>query len=201
MQCPTCQKEFKRLKMHQRLAHPTEEVEMGIEDKAKAFGIDLEEAMKLAEPLIASAVAKTLGEMKLGEVIDKAVGDRVSQVEKRLSQQITGVVETIKQIPASQTVESTQVLPGQQSSRLQDTVVAALAQKVLGGGDSDSFDKFFDRMIKMQQMSAIMFNNPFEQASRMLTNFMTAGSRAGMTKEEIMGGLGDLAKPPEKPKL
>ena len=164
-----------------------------LEHLAEMAGIKLDDIAKLLEPMIANSVAKTLNEMKLADVISSTIEAKVKERTDAIS---TEVKTALEQIPAAQ-----QAGQGQpQGSSLQQTILASIAQKVIGGGDSgDSMDKFLDRMMKFQQMGAMMYQNPMAQAAQMIMNMMKVSLGMGLTTKQVVEGVGALVEPTKQP--
>ena len=175
--CPECGKlNVKSLKSHYRVSHPDLEVpdlrnlpspgsappeevapqvlvdesqeqpqKPNLIEKLKVFGIDPNEIMAVLSPLVEASVVKTLEKMQLGEVINK----RMADIEAKLSGEVASLTEVIKQVPAQGNGQPQNGRP--QNTQLRDTILASIAQKIIGG---NSGDNSLDQLTKMLDLAA-----------------------------------------------
>jgi len=94
-------------------------------------------------------VVKTLEKMQLGEAINK----KMAEIETRLSQQIT--TPATSPLPPSNS--------NTQNTQLRDTILANLAQKLIGGDSPSSFEQM-TKMLDMARAVSNAFNKPVMEA-------------------------------------
>jgi len=98
---------------------------------------------------VEQTVLKTLEKMQLGEAINK----KMAEIETRLSQQIT--TPATSPLPPSN--------GNTQNTQLRDTILANLAQKLIGGDSPSSFEQM-TKMLDMARAVADAFNKPVMEA-------------------------------------
>ncbi len=169
-----------------------------LENVAKAAGFDLGAILKFAEPLISQAVAKTLQEMKLTETLTTAIDKAVKQKTDAIEAQVTAAIAHFTQQPApAPTLGPT----APQGGGISDTLIAAIAQNVLGGGGGGikGLKEMFEGMKGFMDMTASLYQIPRLNAQKEIIDIMKAGYAIGLeTKQVIEGaekGLAGLTKP------
>ena len=173
VECSQCHKRVKNLKLHFRNSHPdllkdafgesakpqseakspseTQEQprQPDLLERLRAFGVEPEQIMAILSPLVETSVVKTLEKMQLGEAINK----KMAEIETRLSQQIT--TPATSPLPPSN--------GNTQNTQLRDTILANLAQKLIGGDSPSSFEQM-TKMLDMARAVADAFNKPVMEA-------------------------------------
>lgn len=164
--------------------------EKKLEDLIAGLGLDPTEIFKLLEPVVAKSIASTLHEMKLPDLIATTIDEKVKERTDALGAEVKTALDALRDRlqPAQPGGEQQQIHP------LAQTVLSALLQRS-GGGDSD--DKFFDRMFRMQELSARMYQNPLAQAASMLSTMMRTAYSMGLEPQQVMKGLEEIGKPPQ----
>jgi len=164
-----------------------------LEEQATSAGIDIVEVLKLAEPIIAQSVAKTINEMKLPDLISQTIEARVKERTDAIGAEVK---EAVAQMQAAQPAQ--QPDQPQQPNQLQQMILATLAQKFIGDS-TDSMDKFLEKMMKFQQVGAMMYQNPLAQAATMLTTMMKTAYSMGLEPQQVVKGMENLAIPNQPP--
>ena len=173
VECSQCHKRVKNLKLHFRDSHPdllkdafgesakpqseakspsgTQEQprQPDLLERLRAFGVEPEQIMAILSPLVETSVVKTLEKMQLGEAINK----KMAEIETRLSQQIT--TPATSPLPPSN--------GNTQNTQLRDTILANLAQKLIGGDSPSSFEQM-TKMLDMARAVSDAFNKPVMEA-------------------------------------
>ena len=167
VECSQCHKRVKNLKLHFRNSHPElfkdafgesakpqseakpQPQQPDVLEKLRAFGIEPEQVMAILSPLVETSVVKTLEKMQLGEAINK----KMAEIETRLSQQIT--TPATSPLPPSN--------GNTQNTQLRDTILANLAQKLIGGDSPSSFEQM-TKMLGMARAVSDAFNKPVMEA-------------------------------------
>lgn len=173
VECSQCHKRVKNLKLHFRNSHPdllkdafgesakpqseakspsgTQEQprQPDLLERLRAFGVEPEQIMAILSPLVETSVVKTLEKMQLGEAINK----KMAEIETRLSQQIT--TPATSPLPPSN--------GNTQNTQLRDTILANLAQKLIGGDSPSSFEQM-TKMLDMARAVSDAFNKPVMEA-------------------------------------
>jgi len=212
-ECPICGKPgLKSVKSHINMAHPdNKDPAGGATDRESGAAGDIEkeepsaddeEISRSADAIIVARVNKLLSEMDLSGAIDKAVGARVAQAEEKLSKQVDAVASAIQQNQTASDATAAKAVPGG-AGTLQDTILAALATKLIGGNSGGSdFASFLKTMQSFQEASAALYQGPRIQAQREIIDIMKAGYGLGLSTEQVIGGaekgIESIAKP--KPK-
>jgi len=182
--CPAegCGKKIKSLKSHYRSSHPdldvpdmrdlkpvlkpepvvqiteeeakTEESSIeqtkqsdSMEEKLRMLGVDSAQVDAFFE----SCVIKVLEKMQLGEAINKRFGE----VEAKLSQEIKTTLEKLQTVTTQPSGDNQP-----QNTQLRDTILATLAQKLIGGGSSDSGMEQITKVLNLAQAVSDAVNNP-----------------------------------------
>ena len=187
------------------------ETKQTLAEQAADAGIDLKEVAQLLQPLIdlsvaktiepmmAQSVAKTLNDMKLGDIITSTIEEKVKARTDAIGAEVKTLLEQIKASQQQQAVQ-TQAEPAQQGNPTTNAILAAIAQKVIGGGGGDggdALDKALDRMLKLQAVGATMYQNPLAQAITMLTTMMKTAYSMGLEPKQVMEGMEKLGEPPK----
>ena len=171
--CPACGKRIKSLRSHYRASHPDLDVpdlrnpgpapepeppqEQAAEtpsdflQKLKAFGINPNDIMVALGPLVETSVVQTLEKMQLGEFINKRFGE----VEAKLLQEIKTTLEKLQTVTTQPSGDNQP-----QNTQLRDTILATLAQKLIGGGSSDSGMEQITKVLNLAQAVSDAVNNP-----------------------------------------
>ena len=179
VECSQCHKRVKNLKLHFRNSHPdllkdafaesaksqseTQEQpqQPDLLEKLRAFGIEPERVMAILSLLVQTSVVETLEKMQLGEAINK----KMAEIETRLSQQIKTIPE-----PAQQAASSPPPSDGNtQDTKLRDTILAGIAQKLVGGdsGGAGSLAKQLEQLTGLMDFTrkiADTFYSPIQEA-------------------------------------
>ena len=173
--CPAegCGKKIKSLKAHYHASHPDLDVpdlrnpgpapepeppqEQATEtpsdflQKLKAFGINPNDIMVALGPLVETSVVQTLEKMQLGEFINKRFGE----VEAKLLQEIKTTLEKLQTVTTQPSGDNQP-----QNTQLQDTILATLAQKFIGGGSSDGGMEQITKVLNLAQAVSDAVNKP-----------------------------------------
>lgn len=176
-----------------------------IEKATEAAGIPLEDILTLAQPLIAQAVAKTLSEMNVPELLAQTVDERVKDRTDAIEGKVDALLTEIKTATAM-TAQPDQSNQGQVNNPFVQTVLASLAQKALGGGgSSDGFDLMLQRMKSFGEAAAVLYQTPRLQGMKELIDMQKASYGIGLTTEQVVKGSEalitgeDIARPPKQP--
>ena len=188
--CPECNKKIKNLKLHYRASHPdldvpdlrkldqvteSEQPEERVEplvdkhepiykegqeqpkqqskqpdpmeEKLRMLGIDSAQVDAFFE----SRVLKVLEKMQLGEAINKRFGE----VEAKLLQEIKTTLEKLQTVTTQPSGDNQP-----QNTQLRDTILANLAQKLVGGGSSDSGMEQITKVLNLAQAVSDAVNKP-----------------------------------------
>lgn len=172
-----------------------------VEALLKMAGLDMAEIAKLLEPLMLQSAAKLLNGMKIPEAIAAAV-------EKKINVFAVEVKASLARVEASQQAALGQpAAPAAPAGGLGDTLVAALAKKIIGGGGNNGLKEMFEGMKGFMEMTATLYQGPRYQAQKEIIDIMKAGYAIGLeTKQVIEGaekglgkGLGGIAKSATQP--
>ena len=170
--CETCGREFERKKqlmMHRVSKHgykkPAAEPQLEPQEqpqqeqsqqpnpleKLRALGIEPDQVMAILSPLVETSVVQTLEKMQLGEAINK----KMAEIETRLKATLEPTQQASSSLPPSDS--------NAPNTQLRDTILAGIAQKLIGGGNSGSFEQM-TKMLDMARAVSDAFNKPIMEA-------------------------------------
>ena len=170
MRCDTCGKEFetpKQLNMHKLGAHWKRSVAPAPapEEEKKSLppfqGIPTIEQIKdLAKPFVLETVKGALTEMNIPAMLTNAVNEAVNKkVDSLSSESRQQAQQQLTRAPSSPSGDTQN-----QPSQLQQTVLTALAQKIISSGSSSSNDLAkLTEMMKAVGNIADLANTPYRQ--------------------------------------
>lgn len=164
-------------------------------EKLRMSGVEPEEIISAFQPLVETSVVQVLEKLQFGEAINK----RMADVETNLTAKLNQVLE-----PLQQAVQSGGPGGGnsQGNTQLRDTVIAAVAQKILGGGDSAGsltaqLSKLAE-LLKSTREIAQAFNAPYVEGRnnerKELNDLVSLMGKLGATPTEIPNLLKDQIK-------
>ena len=196
-----CGAEFdseKKLRMHKLGKHrkeqgtepqprkqPEQPQQPNLSEELKAFGIEPEQVMAILSPLVEASVVKILEKMQLGETINK----RMSEVETKLSGQFKAILEPLQQVTNPQAggeqPSGSDTQP--QNTQLRDTILASLAQKLIGGNSLGGLEQI-TKTLELASNVANVVMKPYMEGQRdtlrQLNELLRLSSGLGLTPEQ-----------------
>ena len=127
-------------------------------EKLRALGIEPDQVMAILSPLVETSVVQTLEKMQLGEAINK----KMTEIETRLKATLEPTQQASSSLPPSD--GNTQDTSGNtQDTKLRDTILTSIAQKLIGDGNSSGFEQM-TKMLDMARAVSDAFNKPIMEA-------------------------------------
>lgn len=156
-------------------------------EKLKQFGIEPNQVMAALNPLVEASVVKSLEKLHLAEAIDKRMGD----IETKLTQRIESIASQVSQAQGQGSEAQGHAQPADSgNTQLRDSLIAAVAQKFLGGGDSGGTGEL-ERLTKYLDLTrniADAFYAPIQEAElraqRRLTGQLELYRKAGASADK-----------------
>ncbi len=216
--CPICGVPKKGMRNHIRISHPEEYqkrykegvmVEKDDTGKEGEGQPSSEEAMlQLIEPLIVKSVNKTLGDMKLTELIGNAVGTKVEKLGQDLSEEISQAVAVFQKQSGNNAAAEQSLHPAQDNqsqgpslggldlNQIIGQFAASWAQRQLGGGGGGEaagglggLTSMVKTMKTFQEAAATLYQEPRLTAQREMVDIFKMGMSIDMSPEQIITGV------------
>lgn len=214
-ECDICHRKFKDVAAHKRIVHPEAAASTGPPAEEPAAGpgpepepepepepgempINPELAKQILTPMITGAVKDVIREMKLPELINTTVDQRINsltdQIGQKLQAHLAGGNSGTGGAGGDQAGG-----PGNLPANMNksDVLFSLLVQKALGGaGGADqggNFERFLKEITAAQQVANFM-NTPMLTGMKMMSDMLTVALRAGVSPEDAAKAAEEVTK-------